>query len=383
MRAAGAEGRRTHREFNRHHSGRQFGLPGGVNGFQAQEGGELSGDDFHRVFPGQRGAPVKLAVDIVGEVVTSGEHDELAFQHGFEFFKADDPGQPTGELACQPFREGEGRADGQQAQCRHLHPGLPGELRQTQQGFVQIAVVIAAAHHANRRFALAPGGEDIEFTVGKLVGNLLQALDDFQMSLIAALGEDHERRVFHKAGDRVARSRQDLGQVDHRAAVVDARGGAHDDRRAVALGEFKGGRNHCRRLFRGNRVEHWQMGKLRELAGILFGLRGDGAGIVGNDQHQPALGPDINKAHQGIRGDIEPHLLHRYQRAHSGVGRANRQLQRYFLIDRPFHMHIAGVVADDGFDDFGRGGAGVAAGQIDAGMQSGQGNRFIAHQQLR
>jgi hypothetical protein len=42
-------------------------------------------------------------------------------------------------------------------------------------------------------------------------------------------------------------------------------------------------------------------------------------------------------------------LLHSAERPHPGIGAGGRHLQRYFLVDRPFHIKAAGFGARKGF----------------------------------
>ena len=62
------------------------------------------------------------------------------------------------------------------------------------------------------------------------------------------------------------------------------------------------------------------------MAGVLFRLGGDGAGIVGNENHHTAFDADVGKAHQGVACHVEAHLFHGDHGAGACIGGARRHL---------------------------------------------------------
>ncbi len=75
-------------------------------------------------------------------------------------------------------------------------------------------------------------------------------------------------------------------------------------------------------------IEHGQLREAGEAARVLLGLRRDGAGIVGHEQHHAALHAHVVQAHERVAGHVEPHLLAGEQAARAGIGRAGQQLER-------------------------------------------------------
>lgn len=80
-------------------------------------------------------------------------------------------------------------------------------------------------------------------------------------------------------------------------------------------------------------------------ARVLLGLGGDGARIVGHEQHAAAARAHVVQRHERIGSDIESHLLAGEQHPRAAVGRAGQHLERRLLVGGPFHMHVLGHAA--------------------------------------
>ena len=188
-----------------------------------------------------------------------------------------------------------------------------------------------------------------------------------------------KRRVFKvcpAVGDTAAR-------LDRSAGVAHARGGSHDDGRVVLLGELEGVLDHAVCLAGACRVEDGDFGELREVTRILLGLTRDGAGIVSDDDDEPAFHADVRERHERIARDVEAETcLHGDESAGAGVCRAGGSLEGRFLVGGPFDVDGAVVVLGDRLEDLGRGGAGIAAHEVDARVDGAEPQRLVAHEQF-
>ena len=161
------------------------------------------------------------------------------------------------------------------------------------------------------------------------------------MRLVGAAREDDPLGVALEAlgghGARVG----GVGHVEERGCVVDARGGPHDDGRMVALGQVERLLHHGEALVGRGRIEHGHLREGGEAARVLLGLRRDGAGVVGHEQHEAALHAHVVQAHERVGRHVEPHLLAGEQAARAGIGGAGQQFERRFLVRGPFHVHAS------------------------------------------
>ena len=122
--------------------------------------------------------------------------------------------------------------------------------------------------------------------------------------------------------------------------MVDARRGTHDDGRVELLREVEGGFHHVERLLGRGRVEHGHLRERGEPARVLLGLRRDGPGIVGHNEHQAAAHAHVVQAHERVACHVQPHLLAREQPARTRERCAEEQLKRHFLVGGPLYMHV-------------------------------------------
>ena len=177
-----------------------------------------------------------------------------------------------------------------------------------------------------------------------------------------------------------------FGHLEERGSMVDTRRGTHDDRRVVALGQIEGGPHHGEALLGRGRIEHRHLREGAEPTRVLLGLGGDGARIVGHEQHAAAARAHVVQRHERIGSDIEPHLLAGEQHPRAAVGRAGQHLERRLLVGGPFHMHVLGrarrVQLRHSFHQLGRRRARIARHHVHPGFQSRVGKRLIAHQKF-
>ena len=82
-------------------------------------------------------------------------------------------------------------------------------------------------------------------------------------------------------------------------------------------------------------------------------LTRDGAGIVSDDDDEPAFHADVRERHERIARDVEANLLHGDESAGAGICRAGSSLEGRFLVGGPFDMDGAVVVLGDRLEDLG------------------------------
>ena len=168
--------------------------------------------------------------------------------------------------------------------------------------------------------------------------------------------------------------------------MADARGGTHDDRRAVALGQVERLLDHGEPLFGRGGVEHRHLGEIAETARVLLGLGGDGAGIVGDVEHEAALDAHVVEAHERVARHVEAHLLAGEQAARTGIRSAGEQLERRLLVGRPLHMHAVRAALrmelGDHLDELGRRRAGISRHDAHARLERRRRERLVRHQEF-
>ena len=174
--------------------------------------------------------------------------------------------------------------------------------------------------------------------------------------------------------------------VEERRRMVDARGRTHDDRRMVALGQLESGLDHVKGLLGRGRIKHRHLGKRCEPTGVLLGLRRNGTGVVGDDQHEAAAHAHVVQAHERVARDVETHLLAGKQPAGPCERGAEQQLERNFLVSRPLDMHAVrrarSMQTRHGLDDLGGRRTRITRHDAHASLERCVCHRFIAHQEL-
>ena len=168
--------------------------------------------------------------------------------------------------------------------------------------------------------------------------------------------------------------------------MADTRRRANDDGRPILLGKVERGLHHREALLGSGGVEHRNLRERAEAAGILLRLGGDGARIVGDEEHAAAFDPDVVQAHQSVGGNIQPNLLAGEQRACAAVRRARKKLERRLLVRRPFHVNAVSFASRmqlrDGLDQLRRRRPGVSRDNPHPRLEGGVGECFVAHQQF-
>ena len=161
---------------------------------------------------------------------------------------------------------------------------------------------------------------------------------------------------------------------------------ADNDGRTIALRKVEGGLHHGEPLLDIGRIEHGNLRERRESARVLLGLRGYGAGVVSDEQHASPFDANIIQAHQRVACHVKANLLARKQRAGPRVRSARHDLERRFLVGRPFNVRALGRAVrhacGDGFYHFARRRARISRNNADARFKRCACKRLIAHEQL-
>ena len=301
------------------------------------------------------------------------EHQQRALEDGVELLDAQHLFRVREERFGKLLGERERRRDLEHARVR---------VAERVQRFLHVHRVDAAGHdHALRvRAVCAVRFHRVAAVCGKVACDLRVALFDARVRLQRELRENDPARVLFKMPrrDRPA----DVVGIDDGAGVADARRRAEQHRRAVLFGVVERLADHVVRLLRRRGVEHRQLRILREGARILLGLRGDRAGIVGDEHDHAALHADVREAHQRVGGDVQADLLHRHQRALAGVRRAGGHLERDLFVYGPLDVDVARARLRDRLEHLGRGRAGIAGHNADARADRAEADGGVAHQQF-
>ena len=332
------------------------------------------------------------------------QKDELAFDDGIELLDDEDLVNAFEEFRGELLGEGVGGGN------LHDRKRKPRHV----EGFHDVAVAHAAAGDAEGQLAAAlfPGADcllvagtahlDAVVTVARLcqmLCNLRRAMLDLAVVEIArareddpALGVLHEARGLVRTPARivvrsvgVCKLRAAIGdataRLDRAAGVAHARGRSQEDGRVVFLRQLEGILHHAIGLAWRGGVEHGDLGEAPESAGVLLGLARDGAGVVGDHDDEPAFDAQVRQRHKRVGCDVETDLLHRDQRARARIGGARRCLEGGLLVCRPFDVdRSVAVVLGHRLENLRRGGPGVAADKVHAGVNGAQADCLVAHQ---
>ena len=177
-----------------------------------------------------------------------------------------------------------------------------------------------------------------------------------------------------------------VGNVEERGCMVDARGGPHNDRSGIALGQIERLAHHGERLLRRGRVQNRNLGERGIAARVLLGLRRDRTRVVSNQKNQAAANTHVVQAHQRIGSDVQAHLLAGEQATDACICRAAQKLKGGLLVRRPLDVHIVRrsrcMQLRHRLDDLGRRGSRITGDHVDAGLKGSMSQSLVAHQQL-
>ena len=130
----------------------------------------------------------------------------------------------------------------------------------------------------------------------------------------------------------------DHSEDDGGAGVVDAGGGPVEDGQSGLLGNPVGLLHEVLGLLRVGRLDHRDESQCGVVTVILFVLGTVGGGIVrAHDQH-PRPDASVGEGHEGVSGDVEPHVLHEYEGTHAGGCGGGRHLHGGLLVGGEFEI---------------------------------------------
>ena len=104
------------------------------------------------------------------------------------------------------------------------------------------------------------------------------------------------------------------------------------------------------------------------------------ASVISHGAYDIDFAPDIRKAHEGVGGNVQSHLLHRYHRSCAAVCCTCRKLKSRFFVYRPLNVHRAVFIAFCAcFKHFRGGGARIAGYQVETCGYCSAGYCRVAH----
>ena len=163
---------------------------------------------------------------------------------------------------------------------------------------------------------------------------------------------------------------------DERAGVGDAHGLVQHDRRVKALGELKGGARHLVAVLRVRDVETGDAAKGGVEARVLLVLGRVARRVVRGQEHEAGVHTGRRRGHEGVRGYVHSHVLHRDERAHAGDGGAQGHLKGDLLVGGPLAVDV--LVAHEGLERLGGRRAGVAHAHGHARLPGALGDGLVA-----
>ena len=164
-----------------------------------------------------------------------------------------------------------------------------------------------------------------------------------------------------------------------RLRVADPGGDAQQHGNFPTFGNFNRRQRKIIRFLRISRLEHRHAGSHGITAVVLLVLTRSHSGIVGRDHHQCAHDPRVSDTEQRIGRDIDPHVLHRDERARPGIGDADADFERDFFIRRPLSF---AANLREGFEDFRGGSSGITGAQRHATMFCRERDGCVAAEKL-
>ena len=338
----------------------------------AEEFCEIGGDAVRGVLAGCPDIAGQLAADIRPQLIFAADINQRAFDHRIQLFDAQHLIQAFQELGSELFRERERRCDMQDARCVAALKRIGG-----------IGAADAVNGDAAAGFRRDCRCDRIAGIGRKDLGKLRVAPLNIDMRLIGKAREDHP---FGGIADEALRLMlfvfllvpDSYGGI----AVADSGGGAEQHGGMVFFGVGKRLADHVICFLHAGGVEAGELGIHGKGARILLGLRGNGAGVVGNEDDHAALDADIGEAHERIGGNIQTDLLHGDHCACTAVGSAGAELQRGFFVDGPFGVKAGDMCFCRCFKNLCGGRAGIAADDIESGGDCTACDGGIAHQEF-
>ena len=176
------------------------------------------------------------------------------------------------------------------------------------------------------------------------------------MVLQGEFREDHPaQRIFFKVQGEMLLIFRLFFDIEAGVAVVDPGGGAENYGRSVFVRKYESFLDHLIGFLNGGRIENGKLAVFGESPGVLLGLRGDGARVVGDEDHHGAPDTDVGKAHKRVAGHVQAHLLHGDKHPGAGIGRSGGRFQGGFLVDGPLDVGFVAPAFCYGLQNF-RGG---------------------------
>ena len=358
MRASGAESQIPDRQRRIKGGNLPFGLG------HAGEGGHGGGDVLRIQFadPGQ--GPVGPAQEGKGQPVPARDGLDVLLQEGIHLFHNQDPFRRFQPLQYVILRQGPQSTQTHQANpIPHVQPvnGLPGIEPAGAAGDDQILGDVRAFIMVKGRIAEFPA-DGVQ-----LLKHRLMLVGNAGHPIPLANRPQGLRPIRQGAQGYVA------------PPVTDTGGEADDDHLAYPFGEFEGIGHHVLGLLHDSGLQHGDAGPFGLPAGVEFVGAGVGAGVVGGDDHQPALYAVLRAAEERVRRAEEAVLLHDADGPGSRQGGAHAGLQRAYFIGGPLGIK-APFLCDfaQHSQDLGGGRAGIGGGKVDTGLHSAPGNGLVA-----
>ena len=262
------------------------------------------------------------------------QRPHLGLDERLQLLDDQDPLHRLAEAAHQVPRQGVGDAQLE-------HAGAGGDL-------LHVGVGRPERDHAEVRAPPLPADQLRGLEPGPQPG---LALDEQR---VAQAGVDREHDVLGRILDEAAR-RVLLALSDaHQAARVrEARGAAHDHGSVETLAQLEGEAREIERLLGVGGLQHRNVRELAEEARVLLVLRAVDARIVADHQHQAPVDADVGHRHQRVGRDVQAHVLHGRECAHSGEGGPDGHVAGHLLVGRPLRVQVFGRVLGQALQDLG------------------------------
>ena len=229
------------------------------------------------------------------------------------------------------------------------------------------AVFAAAQLHAVERRA-----------VGIVREALHICLDLCTVGVGARRGAHKLLRVLFVRGDLVLLA---LAKLNKALRVRHARRRAEEHGCVKLLGDAVRLAHEVLALLRVGRLDEGDLCVLGVPAVVLLVLGRVTARVVGRDYDEAAVNAEIGGGENGVRGDVQPDVLHRAQRPRTGDARAVCDLHRDLFVRRPFAVYFIPVLRQI-LEDLRAGRAGVGGTDVHTGLVSAARNGFVAAHKL-